>query len=432
MSTRALPRSAHRPATVAPGARHRRGSDGRRSDERRARPKRRAASRSHHERHEHQDERSAAPTRSTTQNPATPASAPARARPPARSERRDGGDGRASWAWVCRLRVPADEPRDPVDDPCARLTRDERREGQRTREARRPRPTRRAPAGFLPPRNHAPTNATGSRAAAPRERLGHQVGAQEPIRTSGRARPAPGAQRPTRRAVATRRRRSPAARARRLRPPSGTRSAAGQLDPPQQVEADPERHEQRAAATAGCYAHRVSWAGATWGARPCRLARDPRAGRRFGRTAPPPIAQRLEVGPDADRSRCCARRSGGHEHRCRRSVRPSSRPGCAEQRLPARVAGADLAPISWRTPRARGWRVASARRDGEVVAAVARTLTADGVRIVFHRDGLLLATTRRTRSRRIHRAAPDLLLIAMGSPRTEHFVVRTARGWRCR
>jgi N-acetylglucosaminyldiphosphoundecaprenol N-acetyl-beta-D-mannosaminyltransferase len=60
----------------------------------------------------------------------------------------------------------------------------------------------------------------------------------------------------------------------------------------------------------------------------------------------------------------------------------------------------------------------------EVLGAVERRLRERGVHIVFARDGYFGAEQEEALASQIHEAAPQLLLVAMGSPRTERFVAR--------
>jgi exopolysaccharide biosynthesis WecB/TagA/CpsF family protein len=94
------------------------------------------------------------------------------------------------------------------------------------------------------------------------------------------------------------------------------------------------------------------------------------------------------------------------------------------ERLPARVAGADLAADLVEDAATRGWRVALLGATPDAVATVVKTLTDRGVRVVHHRDGFFSATDEDEVARAIEVSRPDILLIGMGSPRTEHFVVR--------
>jgi exopolysaccharide biosynthesis WecB/TagA/CpsF family protein len=92
--------------------------------------------------------------------------------------------------------------------------------------------------------------------------------------------------------------------------------------------------------------------------------------------------------------------------------------------LPARVPGCDLAIDLLQDAAVRGWRVALLGASSEVVAEVARRQRERGVRVVLARDGWFGPAEEANVVAAIREARPDLLLVAMGSPRTEHFVAR--------
>lgn len=89
--------------------------------------------------------------------------------------------------------------------------------------------------------------------------------------------------------------------------------------------------------------------------------------------------------------------------------------------LPARVPGADLAQALLARAAERGWRVALVGAQAAVVETVAGDLRARGVTVVLARDGHFPSARDGAVAEEIGRAAPDLLLLALGTPRAEVF-----------
>lgn len=92
--------------------------------------------------------------------------------------------------------------------------------------------------------------------------------------------------------------------------------------------------------------------------------------------------------------------------------------------VPERVPGCDLAQDLLRRAATAGWRVYLLGAAPEVVDAVRGRLVTDGVRVVGARDGYFAPDAEAAVAEAIRDARPDLLLVAMGSPRSERFVAR--------
>lgn len=93
---------------------------------------------------------------------------------------------------------------------------------------------------------------------------------------------------------------------------------------------------------------------------------------------------------------------------------------------PERVPGIDLAA---RLVRAPGARVALVGALPPIVARVRDDLAAAGVDVVFARDGWFTPADEPALAEALDRAAPSLLLLALGTPKAERFVGRFAPGW---
>ncbi len=92
--------------------------------------------------------------------------------------------------------------------------------------------------------------------------------------------------------------------------------------------------------------------------------------------------------------------------------------------LPERVAGCDLMHDLLDEAVERCWSVALLGARPDVVAEVARRLTARGVAVVYARNGYVPADAEREVAAGVGAHRPDLCLVAMGSPRAEHFIAR--------
>ena len=92
--------------------------------------------------------------------------------------------------------------------------------------------------------------------------------------------------------------------------------------------------------------------------------------------------------------------------------------------LPERVTGCDLAHDLLDRSLVLGWRVGLLGARPEVVAEVQRRLAGRGVQVVLARDGYFAPSEEEAIAQSVRQARPTLLLVAMGTPRTELFVAR--------
>jgi N-acetylglucosaminyldiphosphoundecaprenol N-acetyl-beta-D-mannosaminyltransferase len=92
--------------------------------------------------------------------------------------------------------------------------------------------------------------------------------------------------------------------------------------------------------------------------------------------------------------------------------------------LPGRATGCDLAHDLLEHAAGAGWRVALVGAAAPVVGAVAARWRATGVEVVAARSGYFAPDEERDVAEAIAAARPDLLLVAMGTPRAELFVAR--------
>jgi N-acetylglucosaminyldiphosphoundecaprenol N-acetyl-beta-D-mannosaminyltransferase len=95
--------------------------------------------------------------------------------------------------------------------------------------------------------------------------------------------------------------------------------------------------------------------------------------------------------------------------------------------LPERVPGCDLAHDLLARAAERGWRVWLLGGGSDVAAEVARRVRALGVDVVGARDGYFGESDAAAVADAIHDARPDLVLVGMGTPRSELFVGRAVR-----
>jgi N-acetylglucosaminyldiphosphoundecaprenol N-acetyl-beta-D-mannosaminyltransferase len=99
--------------------------------------------------------------------------------------------------------------------------------------------------------------------------------------------------------------------------------------------------------------------------------------------------------------------------------------------LPERVAGIDFMLALWRSAARHGYRVYLLGAEAAVVEETARIATGQGVEVVGHRDGYwdesqepqVVAGVRETR--------PDILFLAVPSPRKEYFLARRQKELGC-
>lgn len=92
--------------------------------------------------------------------------------------------------------------------------------------------------------------------------------------------------------------------------------------------------------------------------------------------------------------------------------------------LPQRVPGADLAQALIDRAIERGWRVGLLGARAEVLRRVVDQLDERGAHVAFAHHGYF--TDEAAIAASVQAAAPDLLLVALGSPRAEHFIGRRA------
>lgn len=92
--------------------------------------------------------------------------------------------------------------------------------------------------------------------------------------------------------------------------------------------------------------------------------------------------------------------------------------------LPGRVPGFELATALVARAATAGWRVALLGGTPDVSADAAVLLRRQGVDIVWAADGYFAADRAADRAAAISATRPDLLLVAMGSPRAERWVAR--------
>ncbi|MEQ1505906.1 MAG: WecB/TagA/CpsF family glycosyltransferase [Myxococcota bacterium] len=92
--------------------------------------------------------------------------------------------------------------------------------------------------------------------------------------------------------------------------------------------------------------------------------------------------------------------------------------------VPARVTGCDLALALMALAPARGWRVYLLGATPPVATEVARRVRADGVAVVGARHGFFGPDDEPAVARAIADARPDLVLVALGTPRAELFCWR--------
>jgi N-acetylglucosaminyldiphosphoundecaprenol N-acetyl-beta-D-mannosaminyltransferase len=96
------------------------------------------------------------------------------------------------------------------------------------------------------------------------------------------------------------------------------------------------------------------------------------------------------------------------------------------RRLPARVAGIDLMMEMLRYGRERGWRVYCLGATRDVVGKVAEKIAAEysGLQLAGYRDGYFGKDEEQAVAEGIGQSHADILLVAMTSPKKEHFLAR--------
>ncbi|WP_234542744.1 WecB/TagA/CpsF family glycosyltransferase [Streptomyces shenzhenensis] len=92
--------------------------------------------------------------------------------------------------------------------------------------------------------------------------------------------------------------------------------------------------------------------------------------------------------------------------------------------LPERVAGIDFILALWRSAARKGYRVYLLGAEPEVVEATARIAAGQGVKIVGYQDGYWDEAHESDVVTAVREARPDILFLAVPSPRKEYFFAR--------
>ena len=95
--------------------------------------------------------------------------------------------------------------------------------------------------------------------------------------------------------------------------------------------------------------------------------------------------------------------------------------------VPERVTGIDLMERLLEAARRRGWGVYLLGARAEVVDALARRLSEDGIRVVGHRDGYFGQDEAAAVAAAVRASEASLLFVGMPSPEKERFIVHEAR-----
>ncbi|MFF3512487.1 WecB/TagA/CpsF family glycosyltransferase [Streptomyces sp. NPDC002573] len=99
--------------------------------------------------------------------------------------------------------------------------------------------------------------------------------------------------------------------------------------------------------------------------------------------------------------------------------------------LPERVAGIDFMLAMWRSAAHGGYRVYLLGAEPEVVRETARIAARQGVDVVGHRDGYWTEAEEPEVVAAVREARPDLLFLAVPSPRKEYFLARRQQELGC-
>lgn len=99
--------------------------------------------------------------------------------------------------------------------------------------------------------------------------------------------------------------------------------------------------------------------------------------------------------------------------------------------LPERVAGIDFMLALWRRAARDGYRVYLLGAEAGVVEETARIAAGQGVEIVGHRDGYWDETQEPQVVAAVRDARPDILFLAVPSPRKEYFLARRQKELGC-
>lgn len=99
--------------------------------------------------------------------------------------------------------------------------------------------------------------------------------------------------------------------------------------------------------------------------------------------------------------------------------------------VPERVAGIDFMLALWRSAARNGYRVYLLGAEAAVVEETARIATSQGVEVVGHRDGYWDESQERQVVVGVREARPDILFLAVPSPRKEYFLARRQKELGC-
>ncbi|WP_220213494.1 WecB/TagA/CpsF family glycosyltransferase [Streptomyces shenzhenensis] len=99
--------------------------------------------------------------------------------------------------------------------------------------------------------------------------------------------------------------------------------------------------------------------------------------------------------------------------------------------LPERVTGIDFMLALWQSAARRGYRVYLLGAEPAVVERTARIAEAQGVKIVGYRDGYWDETQEQQVVADVRRTQPDVLFLAVPSPRKEYFLARSQEALGC-
>ncbi|MDX3754475.1 MULTISPECIES: WecB/TagA/CpsF family glycosyltransferase [Streptomyces] len=99
--------------------------------------------------------------------------------------------------------------------------------------------------------------------------------------------------------------------------------------------------------------------------------------------------------------------------------------------VPERVAGIDFILALWRSAARNGYRVYLLGAEAAVVEETARIATGQGVEVVGHRDGYWDERKEPQVVAGVREARPDILFLAVPSPRKEYFLARRQKELGC-
>ncbi|MFF7977824.1 WecB/TagA/CpsF family glycosyltransferase [Streptomyces sp. NPDC007901] len=99
--------------------------------------------------------------------------------------------------------------------------------------------------------------------------------------------------------------------------------------------------------------------------------------------------------------------------------------------VPERVAGIDFMQAMWHSAARHGYRVYLLGAERQVVEETARIAVAQGVEVVGYRDGYWDETQEQEVVAGVRAAGPDLLFLAVPSPRKEYFLAQRLKALGC-